>query len=315
MLSSGAIRMSLIMLLIGGIAVGCGTSGGKPHARNPVATPTPTGPNQMHLPITVYAFTETQDAQYQQIRNRIIQACMGKFGFTYLPGLTDQREREIVEGRQQADSRRYGISDLAIARIYGYHLKPTSIVSGAPVTVNSLPLAERQILLGDRVGRSEPGGSKVLTHAGIQIPQGGCVGEADRVRDAATSRSDEHMLLQRIDKDNFTRSQSDSRVLAVFSRWSACMKSNGYSYADPFQAAGDPRWDPNHFGVSPNEIKIAITDIDCKLKTNLLGIEFAIESEYENLDIERNAEALGKMKAELALSTKKLEQLAVQYGA
>ena len=94
-------------------------------------------------------------------------------------------------------------------------------------------------------------------------------------------------LVAQISEESFARTRSDPRTLAVFSKWSACMSAHGYSYSNPFQPAASVNQSAT---PTQTEIQTAMTDVACKRKTNLLGITYAVQADYQN-DIDRQVRA------------------------
>ncbi|MDY0914973.1 hypothetical protein [Rathayibacter festucae] len=88
---------------------------------------------------------------------------------------------------------------------------------------------------------------------------------------------------------------SDSRVEEVVEEWSACMKKRGFEYPDPVTAMIDQGWKPGVSSVSAEQIATATADMDCKAETNLVGIELAVQSAYDQEYIESHREALENM--------------------
>ncbi|ROS25623.1 hypothetical protein EDF22_2838 [Rathayibacter sp. PhB127] len=88
---------------------------------------------------------------------------------------------------------------------------------------------------------------------------------------------------------------ADSRVEAVVAAWSACMASRGFASPDPISALIDPRWQSGLASVGPEQIATATADMDCKAETNLVGIELAVQSAYDQEYIETHRDALDGM--------------------
>ncbi|ROS25624.1 hypothetical protein EDF22_2839 [Rathayibacter sp. PhB127] len=88
---------------------------------------------------------------------------------------------------------------------------------------------------------------------------------------------------------------ADSRVEAVVGAWSTCMTKRGFDYPDPISAEFDPRWGGGTSPVTPEQIATATADMDCKAETNLVGIELAVQSAYDQEYIESHREALENM--------------------
>lgn len=87
----------------------------------------------------------------------------------------------------------------------------------------------------------------------------------------------------------------DSRVEAVVEAWSSCMSKRGFDYPDPVSAEFDPRWGAGASDVSAEQIATATADMDCKAETNLVGIELAVQSAYDQEYIDSHREALDHM--------------------
>ncbi|MFJ9663943.1 hypothetical protein ACIRPP_04865 [Streptomyces sp. NPDC101219] len=85
------------------------------------------------------------------------------------------------------------------------------------------------------------------------------------------------------------RIEQDSRVKDVVSKWSACMKSSGYSYKTPSQAVNDERWQGDESDqVARVEIQTATADMACKRRVRYVTTVAAVESAYETRYIKQN---------------------------
>lgn len=315
------VPLGIMAVLFGAILlVGCANQSPGRQARS-VPTPHPTSAAQLELPIAAYELSEMQSQEEQYVKQRLIQACMLKYGFSYLPELSSSSVPDGVRILQEFDSRRYGVSDMRVAREYGYHVPPWTMGTGQPDLKAQLSPAELLVLAGPVGGAHAVGGSAVVAGRGsTRVPPGGCEGEANNElaaagidEEAQAGASNESSLAQDIEGQAFTQAQSDPRVLAVFVAWSACMRRHGYDYSTPFKAAADPQWNMSS-PATRTEIQTAETDVSCKQKTNLLGITFAVESDYENAAIAKNALALAQVKYRVAAQARMLERLMVRYG-
>ncbi len=294
------------------VAVITGCASGRPIAPPAlVATPVLRSVSRVQLPIAAYELTETQMAQVQYLTQRLRQRCMRNFGFEYLPDLSTVSIAQTVRTAQEFDSRWYGISDETAARTYGYQLPTWVNGPAAPQAIADLSAAERGVL----------DGSASIYH-NRPVPPGGCVSAAAEQLAQATITADVQRsggadlstLVGSIRRNDFNRAQSDPRVLAEFAAWSTCMDSHGYHYSNPFAALADPRW--GTMGATPSalEVQTAEDDIACKLRVNLLGVEYAVVSDYQNADIAKNAQALTAAKTQVAQETEALPRLVAQYG-
>ena len=86
---------------------------------------------------------------------------------------------------------------------------------------------------------------------------------------------------------------TDSRVVAAVAGWSSCMKTAGFIYPDPLAAIGDAQWQGNGSSVaSALEIATASADVSCKISTNLIGVELAVQTAYDQQYIDSQRAAL-----------------------
>lgn len=278
-------------------AAACGSAA--PAHRPPV--PTVAAQPAARLPIQAYALSERATAQEQYIEQRLIQRCVAGFGFRYLPGLSAKAVDADELISREYDSRRYGVSDAGAARVYGYQLPAWT--AGPDATEGKPPAVELAVLVGSG------------THEGTPIPAGGCTGQADRelAADGITSGAQRADLVSQIREDGFQRAQSDARVLAVFARWSACMRSHGFHYANPFDAGADRRWQTSG-KADPTQITVAETDVSCKLLTHLVAVEVAVESAYDNADIAANAARLAPIRQSVAAESKAIARVMTTMG-
>ncbi len=99
----------------------------------------------------------------------------------------------------------------------------------------------------------------------------------------------------------------------MFAKWSACMRAFGYDYATPFAAGADKRWAATA-AASPIEIQTAERDISCKLQTNLLGVEYAVQSAYEEVAIAHDAQSLDAVRDQVGREAAALPGLMKQYA-
>ncbi|WP_405785542.1 hypothetical protein OG565_14255 [Streptomyces sp. NBC_00138] len=121
-----------------------------------------------------------------------------------------------------------------------------------------------------------PKGAKLpATYHGVPIPEGGCVGESDRV----VGTFDETPA-GRIDTQNWERMKKDPRVLAADRSWSACMKTKGYAVGNPYDAL-NLAFSSQGIQLS-REISMAVADVACKTSTGLVTVYFSVETQLQN---------------------------------
>jgi hypothetical protein len=302
--------MSLGWVLAG---TGCASGGSAalPAAARPASTPsaapapTPSSVLQYQLPIAAYQLTPLQSAEEDYLAQRLEQLCLGKLGFSFLPGLSEKAIAQGVRITDEFETRLYGVSDPVAVRTYGYHLPSWVQGMGEPESAAELGAAERAALTG-----------KGPASVGRPVPRGGCSGQAERELQQAginapaqqSGGSDPSTLAGSVQLASFERAQSSPPVHAVFVRWSACMRGYGDHYATPFTAAADPRWTRS---ATPSwlEIQTAEHDIGCKLRVNVLGVEFAVVSRYQGQAITTRAAAFAQAKKVIATQAQGLRRL------
>jgi hypothetical protein len=266
---------------------------------------TPSSVLRHRLPIAAYQLTPLQNAQEDYLVQRLEQLCMGKLGFSFLPGLSEKVIAQGVRITGEFQSRLYGISDPVAIRTYGYHLPSWVQGSGKPVSAAELGAAGWAALTG-----------KGPAPAGRAVPRGGCSGQAERELARAgiiatmqqSGGSDPSTLAGGVQLASFEHAQSSPPVRAVFARWSACMRGYGDHYATPFTAAADPRWTHSARPSQP-EIRTAEHDIGCKRRVNVLGVEFAVVSRCQDQAITAHAPAFAQAKNVITHETLGLRRL------
>jgi hypothetical protein len=295
MISSFSRRAALVLVLVS--AAGCSANGAENATDGvPVQTPTPHSMAQLHLPLESYLLDYRHEAEREVIGLRWRDACVKANGFTPLSMTAgaDQAEAAYVRIWQYYDTRRYALSDMTTARAYGYQLPPDNM-SAKPVSLGSLSAPLR-----DTTTKCDREADERELQQGLSVDQ---------------TLADTALHLK---SEDFTESQSDARVISVFTKWSACMARKGYSYAVPLDAAEDRRWKQPGQGTpaqaGPEEINSAVAEVGCVYETNVLGVCFAVEAEYENRDIAKNAQALTKLKAQSELAAKRIDEVWSRSG-
>lgn len=248
--------------------------------------PSGTSPTTLVLPVERYLFSQDQTDFLNAVVYDEARSCMSGLGFA-LPSLP----LRDTTGTAGLVGLRYGPSDPATAARLGYHLATTASAHAAP--------AQPPSTADERAAYFGTSGSG---------PRGGCHGQAAAsVAGAATLA--ESPVAQQIKDQGYTESLTDPRVVHIVQAWSQCMKTKGYTYADPEAAYSDARWRTS--AASATEIRTAVADVACKQQTNLVGVWFAVESAYENT---RMAQQSTDLAAELAAKDSELRD-ATAYAA
>ncbi|MEU2560993.1 hypothetical protein ABZ626_16910 [Streptomyces longispororuber] len=267
---------------------------------------------ELRLPVDTFTLRLEEEARSEYLVYRVQQNCMRRFGFRHLPHLSKRYIAMTVKTRREYASRRYGISDHVIAAEHGYHLSDASTGNRAPQTVNSLSQQERTVLSG----RTESG-DKPDPVRGEPVPDGGCAGEANRtVQGDATSVAARKgdALVARLRREVFVRSRSDPRVTAVNKKWAACMREKGFTYRNPAAAVDDSRWDLESAAPTHEETTVAKADVTCKLRTNVLGVNFAVESDLQISAVAEHKDTLDSLREQRQEVSRRLPGLLRRYG-
>jgi hypothetical protein len=260
--------------------------------RTPAAVPVSGLTRGMILPLEAYELNYPKYIEIQQARLALESTCMRGYGFSFSPKLAT----DAISYDASNMARRYGLADGAEATRYGYFV-PMAAPSSGPV----LSAKESLVL----TGTSAPGRSQAPAAAaydGKRIPSDGCVGEADRQLgySAAIPRAD------LLDQQSLARSQRLPEVRAVISAWSACMQGAGYQAASPLTSSLISQ----QYRAAPGSAldrKIAVTDVACKQRTNLVRVWFDAESLLQKQYIAANQTRLRRDAASLAAVERKAE--------
>lgn len=291
-LVASGVGLGLLAIVASGLAGCSGGSRGSGHTEPPVAsTPTLLASTDLRLPLDAFMVAAEEHGRLTAAQRVLIRQCALKYGVDVRPPQPRQAARLL------GNQRRYGLTDEAAAGTYGYGLPPGAVNDGEPPREPDLDPAAVSVLSGE--------GQR--SHNGRPIPERGCVGEAQRGLAGAGPSVADANLAHRLSTESFARSQQDSRVRTAGSRWSECMRAEGFDYSSPLDPAGDPRFAK---GVPPEEIATARADIACKKQTNLIGIWFSVESAYQARLIEEHHEALNLIKESVAAQLRYAAELA-----
>ncbi|MEH0981584.1 hypothetical protein [Micromonospora sp. CPCC 205556] len=235
----------------------------------------------MSLPLDRLFPSGDEDLLLQRAEAKLVVACMRRLGITYRP--PEPHHTDPAAARDGL----YGLVEHDQAQRLGYHAAP----GGDPAEDKGPPPPEETAvaLTGTRF---EAGGPEP---AGGRIPEGGCLGEANR-RLAEGAPPIGETLLYDMALQAGHQAERDPRVQAGFRAWSTCMAGKGFAYADPWQANDDPRWSTDR--PSGVERRTAVADVACKDSTGLVTIWQAAMVEHQrrtiasrSADIERYEQA------------------------
>ncbi|MGW5531617.1 hypothetical protein [Streptomyces xanthochromogenes] len=235
-----------------------------PVARRPVDDRS--DPATWTLPIEPYLFSKAEVRAMNRSRDRLIADCAKDAG---LPDSGPAYDGPGADGRTETDLR-YGIHDAALAARRGYHpdaadqeARDRAMAAGAVDPAG----ADADVLRG------------CSASAGLTVP--------------APVQAE---VVQAIMRDSYAESAKTPEVVAVFARWSACMKAKGYSYAKPTDVDDDPRFHARD-GVGDVEIATATADVACRTRIPVAKVWFEAESALQTKAIRANQDVLNTVRA------------------
>jgi hypothetical protein len=256
------------------------------------------------LPVDAYLLSDDQLDQMQDAEFTLRERCMARF---QIPYSVPETEAFHPKSRTQL---RYGVTNADEVAGHGY--KPAG--SEKPVRkAKPQPLNQSatMVLTGTTDPNVKPGSAAAKggqDYNGQKVPTGGCIGEAKAKLGYSTEDSGEAEAATKVNTDSWAKSYEDSRVRAVFEKWSACMKEKGYSYADPMKANDDPEWQKTTVATA-KERQVASADVACKAKHNVIGTWYTVEVAYQEQMIEQNAEALAEAKKDKDEQLKRMAEV------
>ncbi|KAB1943421.1 hypothetical protein F8271_10020 [Micromonospora sp. ALFpr18c] len=270
------VRIAVVGAVVLGLAA-CSDDGREPSQEEPDITVTAISDvKTLTLPLDTYLPTREQASALLNAENRLKLGCLRRFGF----------ELSVPEGRPRSmamNERRYGITSVEDAATYGYRLPPKYVVEREKEP--EISAAASSVLTGK--GQN--------SYQGQPVPDGGCTGEARRKLTEGEAAKADANLAQNLKAEALNRARNDSRMVATFVKWKACMGQEGYDYSDPLDANDDVQFASGE-AASAAEIAVATADVGCKKKTNLVNIWAALDGAYQSRAIEQHGEALAATK-------------------
>ncbi|MEN3609169.1 hypothetical protein AAH979_06425 [Plantactinospora sp. ZYX-F-223] len=275
------VRESFVrVVLIGAITFGLGgcTDDGPsaPQQEPAIAVISVPDLKSLALPLDAYLPTREQAAVLLTAENNLKLECLRRFGFALSVPAAQPRPLAVNE-------RRYGVTSEEDVASYGYRVPPEYVVERQKEP--ELSAAALSILTGD--GQN--------SYQGQAIPEGGCTGEARRKIAGGAATPADPDVAQNLKAEALSRARHDSRMVAIFAEWKACMARSGYDYSDPFDANDDAQFASGE-SASDAEISTASADVRCKKDTNLVNVWVAVDVAYQNRAIEQHSEALNTAK-------------------
>ncbi len=269
------------------LTVSCGETKDRASGANPSESASDAPPRtaeegpSFQLPIAHYSFT-TEESELLSKAERIATAqCMARFDATYTP---------VRAPLDSGSDRRYGITSRKEAEELGYH-RPS-----APQGTNkAMPKRDLLILMGSLHPEQNSSDTPMVNVDGKQVPvpNGGCAGAgAGTVRGIAVE-SKGAATAQNIALTGFKESLADAKVVSVLQRWTQCMKEGGFTYSSPL----DPIEDfAGKSTATAEEKRLALTDVTCKEKTDLVRTWVGAESSIQKAKIAEHMKDLTDLK-------------------
>lgn len=248
------------------------------------------------LPIEEYMLSDRQIDELERARITLTVSCVARFGLTLPWKVSDARSGRVAGSNSSVNlSRRYGITDPAVAARLGYRVPPDSSTSTLPPPEPELPASMELVLTGGNPGTT--GTSRAVTYRGRRVPDGGCMGDAVRRLGVWSGGVGDAELADRVNQESLDRARGEPATAKAIRAWSACMRIAGHDYADPFQAPG-PRLEKTGT-VTREEVVVATADINCKRRTNLVGYWFTAEQAFQQLTIGDHATEFERIRRDL----------------
>ncbi|MFH8655726.1 hypothetical protein [Streptomyces afghaniensis] len=272
----------------------------------------------MVLPLEKYMLSYADRVTLDQATTGLQQKCMADYGFHItLP----KAGANPPPSSDDADmDRRYGITDPGDAAKYGYEPAP-KFRGYTNQSIPDLPGVQVEVLTGHTKpvithSKNGKGGFYIAPNSvkparasyhGKALRKGGCVGWSKE--QIELDDSDAQFVSQLAGK-SLTASQRDRAVKKAISAWSSCMDAKGHkNLSDPYQAM-TRGVTGGRTSKSRDSIELAVDDVACKQRTNLVRIWFDAESEIENKQIAGNKAKLEAIAARhvKALSAARTQQ-------
>ncbi|MFI1865713.1 hypothetical protein [Streptomyces jumonjinensis] len=261
----------------------------------------PTAPTKglskgLTLPLDQYTTQPADGYAWKVAVHAQWRSCMARYGFQDF-GPPQVSAQSVTTETNAAMGRRYGISDLDLAKKYGYHL---STDTKEPPYWEPAPGAESDVFTG--AGPSVEGG----VYQGQKIPEGGCRGEARRMFPMPQTPQAE-----RVGFTAFQQSQKDADVVKSIAQWSSCMKRKGFERNHPLEDLGKLGISLSSPKAGKKEIAVAVADVECKKETGLVKVW---NTEERGIQAKAISEHKSKLAKEKSTKDKTIVKVRQAYG-
>jgi hypothetical protein len=269
----------------------------------PEKVPTHGLTKNLTLPLEAYMASYEDQVTVEQAANDLQSSCMKEYGIDLT--LPRAGANPPPSDNDANIERRYGLTDRAGAEKYGYELAP-ALREHTRQTMRELSGAEVEVLTGHtkpepvkaaKVGEAFVGPGRGTEPArtefnGKKVKAGGCIGWSKAQLGAPAA---DPVLVAELAGESLTRSMKDEKVVAAIDAWSSCMAGKGHArLADPYRAMDQGVTQDQQ--PTPESIALAVDDVDCKQKTDLVKIWFGVESAIQDRQIADNQDRLTGIK-------------------
>lgn len=272
----------------------------------PKKVPTSGLTKDLTLPLEAYMASYEDQVTVEQAANDLQQSCMKDYGIDLT--LPRAGANPPPSDNDANIERRYGLTDRAAAEKYGYELppalqehtrQPMRDLSGVEVEVltghtkpEPVEAAEGAKAVGPLAAPGQGVKPARAEYNGKKLKTGGCVGWS---KDQLGVQEADPVMVAELAGDSLMQSMKDDKVVKAVAAWSSCMDGKGHpGLADPYKAMdqgvtidGKP---------SQESIALAVDDIDCKERTDLVKIWFGVETAIQNKQITDNKSRLTGIK-------------------
>ncbi len=225
-----------------------------------------------------------------------VNSCLSEFGFPALP-VVDHLEG-FSQAEQETRSRLFGITDLAAARASGYTKKRLGQDRSVPQMPNTSENFNLVYFGTENLDSSPDVPTTTKKVAGKTIPPGGCFGAAQKKIQGTASTMEQFTKADELAALSGQQANSDARVADYWNDWSSCLKQRGFKASSPFKIIEEYKIDATQKATSKIK-EIAVADVECKQKTELVDKWQKVRVEYENRTIEKNQLALTEERKKL----------------
>jgi hypothetical protein len=320
-----AMVVAPLICTVAGCSTGSGDSG---HSSGPSGSSSSSvksesgaaaAPQDLVLPIDAYGMTLAQSNALVRATSILVGDCMRKEGFQVDSAKNDRQmqalaRRTVQDKGVNGNLRRYGVTDLGIARKYGNHLisavdnpqkAPVSKKSADMYGLGPLTPAMSVALFGNSPQRTAVDPSKA-DPSQVGPSQAGCLDNAHKVIQGDSGSLGKSEVAAQIRGRSYVLSLTDPTVTAAFRRWAACMKAKGYTRATTPSDSVLDHDDVAGPTVSKQDIAVAEADVSCKQQNHVLRIWSGFEIKYQKDQIEKHSQELQQEKAALQAQVKRI---------